>query len=834
MSKQRAKFRGHAQGKGYQNFDPGYAGLSRQRERDSKEISDLKENLQDIKARDSKQEAAIERANTITARSRDEAYSFVEDRTYQIRQDSLQKNKRQEEQNFQADQAKRSQETKNLMSLLDFSETLYKSVMTVKDKNWDATAEDSYNYYMHNGGIPIDRAQGTDIRENDGYEQGEVIEEEANRLAKNGVDPRTVNWVRHKNSAAEYGKLKAIAMQAGYDFGDHAAGEIAKSGLTDPNEIKAKLNQIQIDYLKQYGLYNPEKGMAISTDFLGPTLGSMAKARNAIVSKYEGLKLQTDSQKYTEDWAVQFYTHKSVDSFNKLFNVKSVEYDKNGKLYGRNPEQFLNTYLGDVTQITDEEFERIAAGLTSDGIPWEKRFPRIFDELREKRQDDEAEDYRREKNKRTVANARLVDDTVEHFLTKDDFSDEELEKAISQLKLSGADTSKLQALQDHSIEERRNKFWEDHFGDLEKKGILRTSDVMRADVPRDVRNTFLPIAKQFDEYRKTTGTSDEDLKKTFNAALRERIAAGSLTSTAHYSLGLAEGRAVQLYNEKLVHYSKNSDPKAHENALNFVLEQIQQKKGDFHVTEVDLIDSLFGEKAFFSRFTPGDHKFAPQVANPLDFDKTLEQLQTNPDLINKKPLFDIEVLQQQAENIRRGQPITIPPLLYELSNANPERYGSALDMLQGQFKAAKIDVDVGKDFRVEWAGQTNDPATKKFLQKIQTKQEAILGFKLAAGGPRQMNFMDPKIRSWMVGTTKDGELQPGTAEYNLNLMIEASGDVLNVETVSYKDGVITANTAESLAFLNNNYMDYGLDRYYGHDHKGFGGFYYEYAGDEPI
>ena len=50
MSKQRAKFRGYAQGKGYQNFDPGYQGLSRQQERDSREISDLKENLRDIKA----------------------------------------------------------------------------------------------------------------------------------------------------------------------------------------------------------------------------------------------------------------------------------------------------------------------------------------------------------------------------------------------------------------------------------------------------------------------------------------------------------------------------------------------------------------------------------------------------------------------------------------------------------------------------------------------------------------------------------------------------------------------------------------------------------------
>jgi len=834
MSKQRAKFRGYAQGKGYQNFDPGYQGLSRQQERDNREISDLKENLRDVKARDEKNETATDRANRITAQSRNEAYSFVEDKTYAIKKESLETNKRQEEQNWVAENAKIEQEHKNLMSLVDFSETLVNSAITVKNKNWDATAEAAYNYYMNNGGLPIDRLQATDVREDDQFQVGELINQEADNLAANGGSPKAVNWIRHKNSAAEYGRMKALAVQAGNQFGDYAASEIMKSGLTDPNQIKAKLNEIQINYLKANGLYDPEKQMAISADFLGPTLGAMAKSRNAIVSKYEGLKLQTDSQKFTQNFKEAFYVHKNTESLNNYFKYKSVEYGPNGKMFGRNPRAVLNELLGDVSLISHTEFDNIVAGPTSDGIPWETRFKGIIDELREKRIDDETEDYRREKNKRTVGNAKLVDDTVKHFLTKDDFSDEELDQAVSQLKLSGADTSKLQALQDHSIEDRRNQFWEDHFEDLEKKGILRTSDVMRQDVPRDVRKTFLPIAKQFDEYRKATGTSDEDLKKTFNAALRERIKAGSLTSTAHYSLGLAESRAVQLYNEKLVHYSKNSDPKAHENALNFVLTQIQDKKGQFHVTEVDMIDSLFGDKAFFSHFTPGDHKFAPQVANPLDFDKTLEQLQTNPDLINKKPLFDIEVLQQQAENIRRGQPITIPPLLYELSNANPERYGTALDMLQGQFKAAKIDVDVGKDFRVEWAGQTTDPATKKFLQKIQTKQEAILGYKILTGGTRDMNFMDPKVKSWMAGTTKDGEAQPGTAEYNLNLMIEASGDVLNVETVSLNDGVITANTAESLAFLNDNYMDYGLDRYYGREHDGFGGFYYEYAGDEPI
>jgi len=834
MSKQRAKFRGYAQGKGYQNFDPGYAGLSRQQERDSREISDLKENLRDIKARDSKQETALERANNITAQSRDAAYSFVEDRTYKMKQDSLAKNRATEERNFRAEQAKIEQEHKNLMSLINFSETLVESAITVKNKNWDATAEASYNYYMNNGGLPIDRLQATDVREDDQFQVGELINQEADELAANGADPKSVNWVRHKNKAAEYGRMKALAVQAGWRFGDYAAAEIAKSGLTKPNEIKAKLNEIQIDFLKANGLYDPKTKFAISGDFMGPALGAMAKSRNAIVSKYEGLKLQTDSQKFTQNFKVAFFTHKNTESLNNYFKYKSVEYDKNGKMFGRNPRAVLNELLGDVSQISHTEFDNIVAGPTSDGIPWETRFKGIIDELREKRIDDETEDYRREKNKRTVENSRLVDSAVEFAATEWDGDKGQLEEVIQQLKLTGADTSRLTPYLDESVEERRNDFWEDHFEELSDAGTLRASDVMRADVPTDVRKKYLKIAQEYDNYRKNTGTSDKDLRKVFNDALRDSIKAGSLDKSPHFSLTLAEGAAFQEYNKKLVDYSKNSDPKAHENAMNFVLEQIQQKNGAFHVTEVDMIDTLFGNKAFFSNFTPGTHPNAPQVANPDDFDKTLEEFQNNPNLINEKPIIDQEILELQADNIRRGLPVEIPHLFYELSNANPDRYGTATDILKGQFKAAKIDVDFGEDFRVTLSNKTDDGATKKFLQKIKTKQEAILGVKILTGGTRNPEFMNPKISAWMQGKLKPLQAQPGTAEYSLNQMLGASEGIINNETVTYKDGYIIANTPEALQWLYANYDGYGL--YLGIDHAkdGYKGMYFAYDGDEPI
>ena len=829
MSKQRAKLRKYANAKGYQNFDPGYAGLSRKQERDNREISDLKENLRDIKARDSKQETAIDRANRITAESRDAAYSFVEDKTYAIKQDSLAKNRATEEQNFRAEQAQIQQEHKNLMSLVNFSETLVNSAITVKNKNWDATAEAAYNYYMNNGGLPIDRLQATDAREDDQFQVGELINQEADNLAANGGSPKAVNWIRHKNSAAEYGRMKALAVQAGNQFGDYAASEIMKSGLTDPNQIKAKLNEIQINYLKANGLYDPEKQMAISADFLGPTLGAMAKSRNAIVSKYEGLKLQTDSQKFTQNFKVAFFTHKNTESLNNYFKYKSVEYDKNGKMFGRNPRAVLNELLGDVSQISPEEFERIVTGPTSDGIPWDKRFPGIIDELREKRDDDLTEDYRREKNKRTVENSRLVDSAVEFAATEWDGDKEELEQIIQQLKLSGADTSRLNPFLDESIEERRNDFWENHFDELTEKGILRAADVARQDVPYDVRKKYIQIAQEQDKHRKKKGQSDEDIRETFNRNLRARIEASSTTSTPHYSLGMAEDAAFELYNKKLLEFSRNENPKAHEDAMTFVNTQIEKEEGKFHVLQLD--KKATGNQAAFSHFTPGDHPFAPQISNPLDFDKTLEELQQDANLINTKPIIAQETLELQADNIRRGLPIKIPSLFYELSAANPDRYGTPLDMLKGQFKAAKINVDVGDDARAYLVSQIDDPKFKAFMKKLTTKQELVKGVQYVLGGPRNENFMSRPVTLQLAGMNTTLDAQPGTAEYSLNQMMEVSGDVLNSETVTLTGNVITAKTAEALEFLTNNATDYRLDRLYGHQHNGFGGFYFEHEGE---
>ena len=838
MSKQRAKFRGYAQGKGYQTFDPGYVGLSRQQERDARKISDLKENLREVQARDSKQETAIDRANRITADSRDAAYSFVEDRTYQLKQESLERNKRQEEKNFRAQQAKIEQEQKNLMSLVNFSQTLVESAITIKDKNWDAAAKASYNRHMNNGGIPIDQIQVAEAKKERIEQVGELINQQANDIAKNSKKSKietakTVNWVRRKSNAAEFGKMQATATKVGWAFGPWATQKIVESGLTDPNEIKAELNELQITFLKLNGLYDPESKMAIRGDFMHEAMGSMAKARNSIVTKYEGLKVQADSQKYTQNFKVKFFTNKDTESLNEYFKYKSVEYDRHGNMFGRKPGAVLKELLDDVSLISPTEFENIVAGPTSDGIPWKDRFPGIIDELREKREDDTEADHRREVRKRKRENDKLVEEAYKKLVSTPNFTNEDLDKIISTLELTGADTSKLKVFYSESIEGRINTFYDDELADKEKNGTLKPSDVLKPGIPRATRAKYLPIAEKFDEYRKNVGISDKDIRKTFNGALREEIDASSLDSTPHYSLIITEGRAFALYSKTFKDYSADGVKDAHDKAMTFVLTQIKERKGDFRVTEPNEVQSWFGKKAFFSSVTPGNHAGAPEIANPLDFDKTLEELETNPNLINEKVIFDVEVLNDIAKNARLGQPLDIPQFLYDLSNANPERYGSALDMLKGQWKAAGIEAPKVKDFRAEWYKKAEDNGIKKFIQGIRTKQEAMIGYALTSRVPVEQ-FMNQPVADYISGKSTTLGAKPGTTEYSLNRMIGSSNGLINNETVTYKDGYIIANTGKALQWLITNHNNYGLDMFPGTENGGPGKLYFKYDGDEPI
>ena len=145
----KVQFQGYAQGKGFSSIDPGYAELSRTREKFQEDLSNVKDQQRKAEQRDAEAEANLERVMRDEEANRKEIY--IEDKVISTRERALEKNRSTFTQNFKAKQAESEQKLKDFQSILQFSKTAAESFQTIQKKNWDATAEQAYNYYMTHG-----------------------------------------------------------------------------------------------------------------------------------------------------------------------------------------------------------------------------------------------------------------------------------------------------------------------------------------------------------------------------------------------------------------------------------------------------------------------------------------------------------------------------------------------------------------------------------------------------------------------------------------------------------------------------------------------------------
>ena len=79
--------------------------------------------------------------------------------------------------------------------------------------------------------------------------------------------------------------------------------------------------------------------------------------------------------------------------------------------------------------------------------------------------------------------------------------------------------------------------------------------------------------------------------------------------------------------------------------------------------------------------------------------------------------------------------------------------GSPLDIMKNQFKLAGIDVNIGDDFRLQWASSTTgeDPKAIKLIQSIRGIEDAAVAYEVVFNnGSSNVNYMDPKVKRAVV------------------------------------------------------------------------------------
>ena len=145
----KVKFQGQAIGKGFSNIDPGFIALTRLKEQQTQELDNLKLAEKDRRDRDLKAEDDLERVMKAEEANRKDIY--IEDKVFSTRERALQVNKEQFVQNERAKIKSIDEKNENLQKLIGFSKTAFEDYQKIKKKDWDATMDASYNFYMTHG-----------------------------------------------------------------------------------------------------------------------------------------------------------------------------------------------------------------------------------------------------------------------------------------------------------------------------------------------------------------------------------------------------------------------------------------------------------------------------------------------------------------------------------------------------------------------------------------------------------------------------------------------------------------------------------------------------------
>ena len=182
-------------GKGYSNIPNAQMMIAQLEKKLDKEEKDADKHLRELKARDNEAEAKqLEIDRNVEANAKQ---INMDDSIFKTQMGAMQTNVGTEIRNFQAEKAGILKKT-GLEEVLENSPTYLKSVKGIKEADWQATMEDSYNYHLTHG-VPEDVKLRLELLEDANYTQGQGFELQADKMQAEGYQPKEVQWVRFQN-----------------------------------------------------------------------------------------------------------------------------------------------------------------------------------------------------------------------------------------------------------------------------------------------------------------------------------------------------------------------------------------------------------------------------------------------------------------------------------------------------------------------------------------------------------------------------------------------------------------------------------------------------------
>ena len=794
-------------GKGYSNIPQSRYLLANIKEKFANDEQEMDKELRQLKERDRETEANITRVQQVESQNLKQIN--MDDSIFATQERAINNNLKTEIQNNKANLASIGNENQTLAKIFELAPTAFQHHVANERKDWDATAKAAEDHFMQYG-VTEEQLLRLDLIEDYNWKQGQGFEAVADEMQAQGYLPKEVEYIRYKNKAADYGRLKAYAKLAASDFGASLEQQLKARGITDPVAQKAFAADYQHEYLKAHKL------QGLSSDFMGAAYTTMAEAKKRIFDKSENIaainaaNARADGAKLIVQATLNdpiINPELAGQAINQLFAEELKKSDDVNWIpltRAQARDNVIKT-LEDINKYPSDA--HVIAALTA-AQGKDNFYTQALPGLLKRR----AEARKTTGETKQAADKALKDQQLAHadnyFKTEYNYDYNNYKKVTDKLIADGHSPSDIQERYGHygdqSVQKRGDgDFYTRYYNDLYDDYRLTTADLEDPNIPDKFKTPEIRAEIARREKLFETADIDKRVLPGFKKELRKALVGESLDKGLDESYETALYAAESLFREELVN---TGDFKA---SYEKIITQIKDGDGDFKVIGYG-DDGSEDAGSFFDGFSPRSSKHAKKSKN--DFTtlnrseriKVIDQLDDDPNLINTKLFIKPEQLKEIADAIRKGDAYEYPALLGDISRLNPKLFGNTQDLFKAQVKVAeseglleKQNLDI-EDFTKTWFKDTNDPLGKHVIQNLQTLSTARKQLTLSyrPESVREPQFMSETVSEQVTSQPADPNLlvgDPNVSEYQydpglqneINNMIAVSKGMMNKDEISW-------------------------------------------------
>lgn len=777
----KVQFQPTMRGKGYSNLDYGAISLARLEAQLKDKANKEDKALQDRKNRDAQAAADIQTKNQKEEANLKEIQN-IDGLARQTRESALTVNRAQAVQNNKAELAKIDQKHKEIEQLVGFSQSLVEAYKVSHQKDWEASYNDAFNYYMTNGQSNQTKLR-MELLDDAAYTKSRGFHDIADQMAADGYTIPEVEWVRGRAKFDDYARLKADAILAGDRWQPWLEKQLLQRGITKTEDIQAFIQAATPEYLRANNLIiKDENGndQHLSTDFLSPMIERMHKARNTIINRAETRDAINQAEGRVNGYKTvlqaaltrtkDFNPITAGEAINEMFENLGRVPKADGTYKTRvEIKAEMKTILEDINIVPDDSALIEAIGAAQGKQNW---YSDILPGIMATRAQNRAT---KEKNQ-AEATKRIQETTMKTFDTylknrgkpggwngSRQIVKDGIEKmAKSELNPNGIDRAVLQdrygKYLETSVEGKLDgDFYTSYYSKLYNEDYNLTSE--------DLDDPTIPDGFVTDEIRQEVARRDAILDKADYQNLHKDRIEGQLKNAivtqnlAERPTALDPSYFVKLEEAKAQWRKCTVTTEDAEACTVSLTDQIEREsktpQGKYGVTKYS-DDGNERQANYFTQAAPASLQNAKKSKNdytPLNSSEKAEvarSLAEDPTLINRRLFLSVDQIKTASARIKAGQPFRYPQLLIDLEKILP---GTAMELFRAQIKVAeseglleKHDLDV-EDFRRVWHTQTGDPQGKHIIKTLDTLVDVqkTLQWTMNPASTRDPRFFSPGV-----------------------------------------------------------------------------------------